>query len=117
MLDCYGNGSCFVKKLDGHYTKIPCIKQCTMNACENYILCKNKRPQWILECNNGLCGYCVMRIGKLSSAPSDTCPICLDVKPLVKINCGNHTVCLDCWKGWADTCQRSVSCMLCRKVI
>jgi hypothetical protein len=117
MIECYGNGSCFEKNIHGVYKNLSCIKQCKMVSCENYMLCKNARPKWVLECNNGLCGYCTMRIGKLTISSIDTCPICLDTKSLVKINCGNHSVCIECWKRWADTCKKDVSCMLCRKVI
>ena len=50
-----GNGWC----------KKPCDKNCELKECSNYKLCKNKCPQVFLDCHNGMCMDCAIRIAKI----------------------------------------------------
>lgn len=109
MEECYGNGSCLCNE-----TPVTCIKACKPIACANYSICASLNPQWILDCNGGLCSSCTFTIGKVTYLDTiDSCPICLDSKKMIQIHCqGKHTVCIDCWRRWATNIH--VRCMICR---
>lgn len=85
-------------------------------ACAN-THCKEKRPEWVLHCNDGLCVMCASSIGKVTFLDEKAdCPICLDSKQMIQIECGGkHKVCMDCWLIWSDT-NDFVTCMICRGV-
>ena len=47
------------------WCKKPCDKNCELKECNNYRLCKKKCPQVFLDCYNGLCMECAIRIAKI----------------------------------------------------
>jgi hypothetical protein len=47
------------------YCKKPCDKNCELKECTNYRLCKKKCPQVFLDCYNGMCMDCAIRIAKI----------------------------------------------------
>ena len=101
------------------YCKSDCPHNCELIECHNYRMCKQKRPQILLSCNNGMCLDCAIHIGRIAFLDKkDNCPICLDNKDMIEINCEKHNVCLDCWKNWSETCtQIPLTCPLCRNPI
>jgi hypothetical protein len=83
-------------------------------------MCEQKRPQNILDCHNGMCSDCAIMIGKIKFLDEkDDCPICMENKDMIEISCGNHKVCLDCWKQMSETPDRPIplTCPLCRESI
>ena len=122
-MECYGNGSCLSFGGDDPSSKgsqcsngSPCSKGCKLMPCAN-THCKEKRPEWVLHCNDGLCVMCASSIGKVTFLDEKAdCPICLDSKEMIQIECGGkHKVCMDCWLKWSDT-NDFVTCMICRRV-
>jgi len=112
VMECYGNGSCLSDECD----KKTCSKACKLVACSNKH-CNTKRPEWVLQMNDGLCVICASSIGKVTFLDEIAkCPICLDSKEMVQIECGGkHKVCLDCWMDWSDR-NEIATCMICRGV-
>ncbi len=51
-------------------------------SCANIALCGNRAPQWLLDCQGGLCQPCDMMYGRVfefsSIADDDVCPVCLE---------------------------------------
>ncbi len=68
---------------------------CTLEPC-NTGICRKKYPKWYLDCHNGSCAECNITYGKCDIDKYDTCPFCLEMKQLYKINCGLHSYCLEC---------------------
>ena len=102
------------------YCQTECLHNCHLVECHNYRFCKQKRPQHILDCHNGMCMDCAIMIGKIKFLnEKDDCPICMENKDMIEISCGNHKVCLDCWKQMSETPDRPnpLSCPLCRESI
>jgi hypothetical protein len=117
-MECYGNGSCLCICFEEECVcgKKVCMKQCKLISCGN-AHCNEKRPAWVLHCNDGLCVTCASSIGKVTFLDETaSCPICLDSKEMVQIQCGGkHKVCLDCWIKWSDR-NEVTRCMICRGV-
>ena len=102
------------------YCKHKCDHDCNLVACHNFEFCGNKLPQWVLNCDNGMCNDCAISIGKIIFLDKkDDCPICLENKNMIQISCEKHTVCLDCWKTLSETEGRPIpmTCPLCRESI
>jgi len=101
------------------YCREQCKYQCVLVECHNFKLCKQKRPQWVLNSNKEMCIDCAIMIGKITFLNEiDDCPICFNHKDMIMINCEKHKVCIDCWKEWSDKCiQPPVTCPLCREPI
>lgn len=141
MPSCTGNGTCFEQcicccvddndcDLDvcecghrdhntGAYCHSECEHGCQLVECHNYELCGEKRPQWVLDCHNGMCVNCAVSLGKIRfTHEKGDCPVCLDNKELVEICCGRHNVCMNCWTTIGETSDHHpVSCPLCRRDI
>ncbi len=100
------------------YCKSDCPHNCQLKECHNFRMCREKRPQWVLDCHNSMCLDCALMIGKIKFLDEkDDCPVCLNKKDIIQISCG-HKVCLDCWKNWSETITHvPVTCPLCRKPI
>jgi hypothetical protein len=104
-------------------TDIYCKKECQYNCqvvpCHNYTFCGNKYPQTILDCHNGLCFNCALMIGKIKFLyEKDDCPVCMQNKDMILINCERHKFCLDCWKEWSENSKETpLKCPLCRESI
>ena len=134
MTDCKGRGYCIeqcfgrghknhLKEISGRkeydYCKTICHHNCQLVECHNFRMCGQRRPQWVLDANNGMCIDCAVHYGKIKflDVKAD-CPICLEHKDVILISCGNHTVCIACWKTWCDSVtQAPVTCHLCRTPI
>lgn len=103
------------------YCNTECRHKCELIECHNYRICGEKRPQYILDCHNGMCIDCMLLIGKINFLnEKDDCPICTDNKDMIKISCGKHKVCLDCWKQWSQensNKESPLTCPLCRESI
>lgn len=102
------------------YCKQECSHNCELVECHNYRLCGEKNPQWLLDCNNGMCHHCAVMIGKIKFLDvKEECPVCMETKDMIKISCEKHNLCIDCWKQMSETKDRPVplSCPLCRESI
>lgn len=100
------------------YCKSECSHKCQLVKCRNYRMCSQKRPQWELDCDDGMCNECAVMIGRIKFLDvKGDCPICLDNKDMIEISCGKHNVCLDCWKEWSNTSKPPLRCFLCRESI
>jgi len=101
------------------YCKSDCNHNCTLVECHNYRMCRQLRPQWLLNCDNGMCKDCAIMIGRIKFLDKkDTCPICFINKDMIEISCGKHNFCIDCWKNWSETkTQSPLTCPLCRNPI
>ena len=110
--------SCGHRNHEG-YCKTECIYNCELAECHNYRMCRQKRPQNILDCHNGMCFDCAISFGRIKFLDEkDDCPVCLVNKDMIEINCGKHKLCLECWKNWSETStQIPVTCPLCRNPI
>jgi hypothetical protein len=83
-------------------------------------MCGQKRPQWLLDYDYGMCKDCAIMIGRIKFLDEkDDCPICMENKDMIEISCGKHKVCLDCWKQMSETPDRPspLTCPLCRESI
>ena len=70
------------------------------SKCPNYLFCKTKLPQELLDCFGGRCSECDITIGKdcVFIHTNKECNICTDNKPIhVKGTQCDHTVCTDCF--------------------
>jgi hypothetical protein len=101
------------------YCKQECEYKCQLIECPNFKLCGKKYPQWYLNCYKGLCINCRVCYGKIKFLDQkDECSICFETKEMIKINCGKHKFCLECWTTWADTTIKyPVACPFCREGI
>jgi hypothetical protein len=102
------------------WCKSDCIHNCQLVPCHNYQMCGTKLPQWLLYCDSGMCRGCAVTMGKLTflEDPSE-CPVCIQEKSnMVKISCGKHALCLDCWRGWTEAKTTvPLTCPFCRESI
>jgi len=95
----------------------PCQHNCKLVPCNNFTMCKQSRPQRLLDCHNGMCLDCALLYGKLRFERKGECPVCFTDKDLVEVVCGKHNICLDCWKRWANYTTPPTTCPICRKGI
>jgi len=116
---CTGLGDCLEQKNLTEYYISHCVHKCQLVECHNYRLCGEKRPKWLLNCDRGMCKGCAIHIGKIKFLDKKgDCPICLENKDVIEINCARHNVCLDCWKKLSDTSKQSpLTCPICRESI
>ena len=131
MSDCSGQGECFEQccgcnKEPGeefdvcifacsikYFREEACVHNCELKECHNFKICKEKRPEHILNNHGGMCVDCAMTIGKIKFLDQKgECPICLENKDMIQTTCENHRVCLKCWIKWSKK-----TCPLCRKGI
>lgn len=121
MSSCKGDGSCIIQSdYDPDiYIYTVCPHNCQLVNCHNYRYCGQKRPQWVLNCDGGMCKDCAVMIGRLTFMDEvDECPICMESKNMVQISCGRHTLCLECWLHMSEsTSSYPVKCPLCRQGI
>lgn len=116
-MSCLGLGECIKQTELNTYCKHECIYNCELKECFNYHFCKQKRPEWVLNCNNKMCIDCAVNFGKLKFLDENSeCPVCFKSKKLVETSC-SHNFCLDCWKKWSETSEAPVKCPLCRSSI
>ena len=102
---CNGDGTCLDQGNDMKYHvglyrgDIQCVHNCVPIQCPNYIICRNKEPQWLLQCSSDICQDCDMMGYNTLNVTDDNedCPICLDNKKSIILKC-NHTVCIDCFR-------------------
>jgi Zinc finger, C3HC4 type (RING finger) len=101
------------------YCQKECPHNCQLVECYNFRLCGIKEPQECLDLFNEMCSECAMMIGKIKFLDEkNDCPICMENKDMIEISCGNHKVCIDCWKNWSETStQFPLTCPLCRNPI
>lgn len=101
------------------YCKSECLHSCELVECHNYKMCGQKRPQNILDCDNGMCKDCAIMIGKIRFLnEKDDCIICSINKDMIDVSCGKHKFCIDCWKNWSKTStQIPLTCPMCRNSI
>jgi Ring finger domain len=119
MSSCCGNGECLKQVKMNVYSRTNCSHNCNLIECHNFKLCKQKRPQWVLDCDNGMCKYCAIIIGRIKFLDKkDDCSICIEYKDMIEVNCG-HTFCIECWKHLSESEHTShpLKCPLCRKTI
>lgn len=76
-------------------------------------------PQWVLDCHNGMCMNCAIRLGPHKMGNDDDCCVCLEHKIMVVLKC-NHKICNDCWCQITcvdeDEDENKNLCPLCRNV-
>lgn len=100
------------------FCQIQCPFNCVLQECHNFRLCGQKRPQYLLNSHNGMCLDCAVMIGKIKFLDiTDDCPVCMETKGMIEINCRNHKLCLDCWKHMSDLGISPLKCPLCRESI
>ena len=86
---------------------------CELKKCNNFIICNEKDPQWLLNCHYGCCNECYQIYGPLNFLEDiKECCICFENKKQIKLTC-NHKLCLDCFKS---ICKRTSKCPLCRNI-
>ena len=114
---CKGNGGCLVPKdstlaICSEYVQNPnirCLSNCQSKKCPNFVFCKRKCPEWILNCNCGLCDTCSQLFGsKLKSLVDEhaTCQICQKKDDLYLLykHC-QHFACRNCFSySFTGTC-------------
>ena len=132
-ITCSGNGECIR----------PCICKCfDKNDIDNYIcrcdhsghggycpsatgccithkcrFCDYRMPMHMLEIRNGMCGNCYFEMGPVKFTDKmEECPICLEMKLMVLVNCEKHLSCFECWKSHCKE-GKGRSCPICRKPI
>lgn len=117
MSNCSGNGECleqcwcecYDEETDEYYEICSCIHKnhidgycpsscCKPIECRNYKYCNDKVPQYILDCNFGMCINCAVKFGRHKfSKELIECPICLEnTDNNIILKC-NHKLCNDCW--------------------
>jgi len=110
---CHGDGMCLTQDdTPNNYIKIKdytCEYNCSPVKCDNFLVCGEVDPKWVLNLNSSIAGgitgfQCKISFGKLVFTDNVDCPICLEAKIGVKqINC-DHKICIDCFKrchyGW-----------------
>jgi hypothetical protein len=134
--ECTGRGECFVhcacecddifKEDDevvcecihsghiGGYCPGECKWECKLKECR---MCSSLKPEYFLQFREGLCGNCYFEFGPVKlMGISGECPICLELKQMVRIVCENHLFCLQCWKDFCGK-GKGVACPICRKLI
>lgn len=117
-MSCGGDGSCFDQVDLNQYSQKECSYNCQLSECHNFKLCGNKRPKWVLNCNNDMCLDCAGMIGKIKFLHiKDDCPICMENKDMIEVSCEKHNVCIDCWKQMSATQHPPLKCPLCRRSI
>ena len=124
MCDCYDENA--DKYLDecvcGHrehngYCPSSC---CQLVECRNHKFCGQGCPQWVADCNYGVCMDCAIQMGKhVYTNQIVDCCVCLENKKMIVLKC-NHKVCNDCWFKITiyeveNTVRRSL-CPLCRNL-
>ena len=91
-----------------------CKWNCQLQKCN---ICNVKRPQYLLEIRNGICGNCYYEMGAVKFTDKwDDCPICLETKQMIEIMCPQHLFCFDCWKYHCSK-GKGMLCPICRKKI
>jgi hypothetical protein len=122
--------------LDGHdeagfcnfvcqFVSIDCprINKCVEQPCANFLLCGNKSPQWLLDCNGGLCVQpCEMMYGRAfefsAFAGDDVCPVCLETGVASVVYQCRHMVCARCYgkAAYSEAATKILErCPTCRK--
>lgn len=108
--ECKGNGGCLILSsntlsLSSDYIQNPsilCHYHCQPKECPNYQFCHKKCPEWILQCNCGLCDNCSstfgMRLTFLPTTNNQTCLLCGRTNMLsIQYKHCSHSACIDCY--------------------
>lgn len=71
-----------------------------MNKCQNYILCREKIPEWMNVCTTCDLTFGEWKCGKelLEEYPDYECPICLEIKTCFEQPKCKHPICSDCFQ-------------------
>jgi len=135
MASCKGDGDCFeqcglprecehASHMDSgdtyfNYFKHECAHNCVLLKCQNFHMCGQMRPKWVLDCDNGMCNDCGVNFGRVDFlGEKGDCPVCLENKELVRVSCTKHRFCLDCWKKMSETTpSHPLRCGMCRQGI
>ena len=126
MCECYNEDTgeyydectCKHKEHTGGYCPSNC---CIAIDCRNYKYCNEKRPEWVLSINNGMCFNCAVQMGNHTlTTQIEECCICYESAIMLVLKC-NHKVCNDCWykitKSWIDNkIDYAPLCPLCRNL-
>lgn len=109
--ECKGNGGCLILAentltIASEYIQNPdivCTHNCQPKECPNYLFCKRKCPEWVLQCNCGLCDDCSatfgMKLQFIANPPSkQLCQICQNYDSLYVLykHC-KHYACRNCF--------------------
>lgn len=105
--ECKGNGGCLILQsntlsLSSDYIQNPniqCNFHCQPKECPNYLFCKRKAPEWVLQCNCGLCDNCSSTFGmKLQFFSNQTCLICQEKNTTcIQYKHCKHYSCMNCF--------------------
>ncbi len=100
------------------YCNSGCTYNCQPKECHNFRFCQQKRPEWLLNCDNQMCKECAIMVGKINYLDEkDECCICFNNKVVIKIKCG-HIFCMECWTKWSESINVfPLTCPLCRNPI
>jgi hypothetical protein len=103
---CKGNGGCLILasntlSLASDYVQNPnihCDYKCHAKQCPNYLFCKRKCPEWVLQCNCGLCDDCSSTFGmELLFVTKEDCNVCQEKNTTcVQYKHCSHHGCLNC---------------------
>jgi hypothetical protein len=101
------NGSCLQQSsCMGYLRKSTCPEkqECQPLKCPNFLFCGVVAPQWLFDCNHGLCAYCAIARHCGNGIPTmvlseDPCPVCFLNDHPIRYTFGkkcSHAFCADC---------------------
>ena len=80
--------------------------------CCNYKECKNKIPEIVAACHNGICMDCVI---KMSNNETMHCDECSQGTMVLQMEC-EHKLCIYCYaKGNSNNLGSPVICIICKQ--
>ena len=89
-------------RLEHHYVRYKnCNQNCNPVRCNNFEVCNNVEPKWVLDCHSGRCMSCDVTFYKnlLIESINDQCPICLeDQERMVTMPGCTHKFCIFCFR-------------------
>ena len=93
---------------------------CTLELCA---VCGGPGPKWCFSIHYGTCSAsCAVtaqdQMGPMSASGDGECPICMDTKPLYKLQVCGHELCAHCRGEATDTDRHeyaSIRCSICRQ--
>lgn len=118
--ECHGKGNCF-NNIPGtyiFYKNKRCTKNCVLEKCPNFILCKNYIPKFMLEEYYDICYPCSIQYkpcgngkGILKTFINHECEKCGDKTECIECSFCDHIFCMQCFK----LCNLySKKCLLCK---
>ena len=123
---CLGMGMCLTWTNGEYISSYPCKHRCSIVKCPNFLVCGNRRPQWLLGTYKNKCYHCFVQLidAKVVTIPKNTCSGCQKSNTLfIEYTRCKHLLCVSCVSFnhnllTNDTCQPSkndfkISCLSC----